>query len=77
MNAIGRYLLRSGHTKDAIRIFQLNVAAYPTSADALDALGAAYEKDGDKALAISNYEKALQFDRKQAHAADALKRLRN
>jgi len=77
LNAIGRYLLRSGHTKDAIRIFQLNVATYPTSADALDALGLAYEKDGDNALAISNYEKALHFDRKQAHAADALKRLRN
>jgi CubicO group peptidase (beta-lactamase class C family) len=77
LNALGHYLLRSGHTKDAIRIFQLNVAAYPASADALDALGEAYEKDGDKALAISNYEKALQFHRKQAHAAAALKRLKD
>jgi CubicO group peptidase (beta-lactamase class C family) len=77
LNALGRDLVNSGHTKDAIRIFQLNVAAYPASAGALDALGEAYEKDGDKALAISNYEKALQFNRKQAHAADALKRLKD
>lgn len=42
-----------------------------------DALGDAYEKDGNRALAISNYEKAQQLDPKLAHAADALKRLKN
>lgn len=77
LNEIGHYLLRSGHTKDAIRIFQMNVAAYPASADVLDALGEAYEKDGDTALAISNYQKAHRLDSKQKHAADALKRLKN
>jgi len=77
LNEIGHYLLRSGHTKDAIRIFQMNVAAYPASADVLDALGEAYEKDGDTARAISNYQKAHQLDSKQKHAADALKRLKN
>jgi tetratricopeptide (TPR) repeat protein len=77
LNAIGHYLLRSGQTKDAIRIFQMNVAAYPASADVLDAMGEAYETDGDTALAISNYQKAHQLDSKQKHAADALKRLKN
>jgi cytochrome c-type biogenesis protein CcmH/NrfG len=40
-------------------------------------LGEAYEKDGARGLAVSNYEKALQLDPRQAHAADALKRLKN
>lgn len=77
LNAFGRYLLRNGHTRDAIRIFQMNVAAYPKSADASDALGEAYEKDGNTALAISNYQKAHKLDSRQKHAADALKRLKN
>ena len=77
LNALGRYLLRNGHTKDAIRILLLNAAAYPSSANTLDALADAYEKDGNRALAVANYEKALQLDPKQAHAAEALKRLKN
>ena len=77
LNEFGRYLLRNGHTKDAIRIFQLNAAVYPSWANAFDALGDAYEKDGNRALAVSSYEKAQRLDPKQAHAADALKRLRN
>jgi len=77
LNGFGRYLLRNGHTKDAIRIFQLNAAAYPSWANTFDALGDAYEKDGNRALAISNYKKAQQLDPAQKHAADALKRLKN
>ena len=76
LNGVGRYLLLYGHSKDAIRIFQLNALAYPSVADTFDALGEACEKDGNRTLAISNYEKALQLDRSQAHAADALKRLK-
>jgi tetratricopeptide (TPR) repeat protein len=77
LNGLGHYLLSNGKTKDAVRIFQLNAATYPSSADTFDALGEAYEKDGNRALAISNYEKAQQLDPKQAHAADALKRLKS
>jgi predicted Zn-dependent protease len=76
LNGVGRYLLLYGYSKDAIRIFQLNALAYPSVADTFDALGEACEKDGNRTLAISNYEKALQLDRSQAHAADALKRLK-
>lgn len=76
LNGFGRYLVRKGRTKDAIRIFQLNAAAYPSSATTFDALGDAYEKDGNRGLAIGNYEKAQQLDPKQAHATDALRRLK-
>jgi hypothetical protein len=77
LNEFGGYLLSNGHTRDAIRIFQLNAAAYPSSAATFDALGGAYEKDGNRALAVSNYQKAHRLDPRQAHAADALKRLKN
>jgi tetratricopeptide (TPR) repeat protein len=76
LNELGRYMLRRGRTKDAIRIFQLNATAYRSSAKAFDGLGNAYEKDGDRPLAIRHYEKAVELDPKLAHAADALKRLK-
>ena len=55
----------------------LNAGAYPESANTFDALGEAYEKDGERELAVGNYEKAVRLDAKQAHAADGLKRLKN
>jgi CubicO group peptidase (beta-lactamase class C family) len=76
LNGVGRYVLGIGHVKDAIRLFEMNVAAYPTSADAFDALGKAYEKGGNAAAALRSYEKALELSPEQAHAAEGLKRLR-
>ena len=77
LNMFGRYLVRKGQVKEAIRIFQLNAEAFPASANTFDLLGDAYEKDGNRALALSNYEKALKLDPRQAHAADGVKRLKN
>jgi tetratricopeptide (TPR) repeat protein len=76
LNGVGGYVLGSGHVKDAIRLFEMNVAAYPTSANTFDALGKAYEKDGNPEAALRSYEKALELNPKQAHATDGLKRLR-
>ena len=76
LNSLGRYLAGK-RPKDAIRILQLNAAAYPSSAATLDALGNAYEKDGNRALAVSNYQKAVELDPAQKHAAAALQRLKN
>lgn len=77
LNEFGRYLLGRGHTADAIRILKMNLESYPSSAGTLDALGEAYEKDSNPALAISTYEKALRLDPKLAHASDALNRMKN
>jgi CubicO group peptidase (beta-lactamase class C family) len=77
LNGVGRYFLENGRSKDAIRILQLNTAAFPSVADTFDTLADAYEKDGKKALAITNYQKALELDPRQTHAADALKHLTN
>lgn len=56
---------------------KMNLESYPSSAGTLDALGEAYEKDRNPALAISTYEKALRLDPKLAHASDALNRMKN
>jgi cytochrome c-type biogenesis protein CcmH/NrfG len=41
-----------------------------------DSLGEAYMKNGDKELAIENYEKSLKLDPGNANAVEMLKRLR-
>jgi len=68
-------LLSSGQTKDAIAIFQ-NVQEYPASGNVYDSLGEAYMKDGQKELAIQNYEKSLQLDPKNQNAVEMLKKLK-
>jgi dienelactone hydrolase len=59
VNFVGYEHLQSGDTRGAIAIMQLNVQAYPTSANAYDSLGDAYLADGQTNLARENSEKAL------------------
>jgi pimeloyl-ACP methyl ester carboxylesterase len=56
---IGSGQLREGQTKAAIDIFEVNLLAYPDSADAHANLADAYLKDGRKELAKQYAEKAL------------------
>ena len=56
---IGSGQLREGQTKAAIEIFQVNLLAYPDSADAHSNLADAYLQDGQKDLARKYAEKAL------------------
>ncbi|HKG91575.1 MAG TPA: hypothetical protein VKA84_06785 [Gemmatimonadaceae bacterium] len=60
LNQMGYRLLGAGRTKDAIEIFKLAVAAYPSSANAHDSLAEAYEADGNAALAIEHAERTLR-----------------
>jgi tetratricopeptide (TPR) repeat protein len=66
---IGSGYLREGETKAAIEIFQLNLLAYPDSADANGNLADAYLKDGQKDLARTYVQKA--FALLHSHAAPA------
>ena len=56
---IGSGHLREGEIKEAIEVFQLNLLAYPDSADAHCNLADAYLKDGQKDLARQYAKKAL------------------
>jgi dienelactone hydrolase len=59
VDIIGEDYQRAGDVKNAIEVFQLNLLAYPDSADAHSSLADAYLADGQKDLARQYAEKAL------------------
>ena len=76
LNTLGYNLMQNGKIKEAIRIFQLNVEIYPASGNVYDSLAEAYMKNGDKQLAIENYEKSLKLDSANTNAVEMLKKLK-
>jgi len=75
INELGYQLLREDLVKEAIEIFKLNVAEYPKSWNVYDSLGEAYMKNGDKELAIKNYEKSLELNPENENGKMMLKKL--
>ena len=75
-NRLGYVFIQQGKFKEAIRVFQLNVEAYPSSSNVYDSLGEAYMRNGDKQLAIENYEKSLKLDAGNTNAVEMLKKLK-
>ena len=75
LNALGYRLIRAKKFKEAARILQLNVEAYPQSSNAYDSLGEAYADDGNKRLAIANYQKSLQLKPTNKNGAVMLQKL--
>ena len=63
INLHGYQLLNAGKTDEAIEAFRKNVKDYPGSWNVFDSLGEAYEKKGEKKLAIENYGRALAMVR--------------
>jgi tetratricopeptide (TPR) repeat protein len=61
--------------REAIEIFKLSVEAYPQSYNAYDSLGEAYMDNGDKELAIKNYQKSLELNPGNANGVKKLKEL--
>ncbi|HKP85300.1 MAG TPA: serine hydrolase [Blastocatellia bacterium] len=76
LNTLGYRLMMRGKLKEAIRALQLNVEAYPESSNAYDSLGEVYMKNGNRELAIENYEKSLKLDAGNQNAVEMLKKLK-
>jgi cytochrome c-type biogenesis protein CcmH/NrfG len=76
MNRIGYDLLSARRVKDAIEVFKQNVSDYPQSANAYDSLGEAYMVNGDRDLAIKNYERSVELAPDNANGIETLKKLR-
>jgi CubicO group peptidase (beta-lactamase class C family) len=77
LNLLGYYLLYDENKVDAgIKIFELNTKAFPASSNTFDSLGEAYLKKGDKQSAIKNYQRALEVDPTNSHAANMLKKIK-
>jgi uncharacterized membrane protein len=75
LNNLGYEFIRAKKFKEAIRILQLNVEAYPQSSNVYDSLGEAYLDDGNKPLAIANYKRSLELNPKNRGALITLQRL--
>jgi uncharacterized membrane protein len=75
LNNLGYEFIRAKKFKEAIRILQLNVEAYPQSSNVYDSLGEAYLDDGNKPLAIANYKRSLELNPKNRGAVEVLRRL--
>jgi uncharacterized membrane protein len=75
LNNLGYEFIRAKKFKEAIRILQLNVDAYPQSSNVYDSLGEAYLDDGNQPLAIANYKRSLELNPKNRGAVEVLRRL--
>jgi tetratricopeptide (TPR) repeat protein len=76
LNSLGYRLIRRKKLAEAIRIFQLNIAAaYPNSSNAYDSLAEGYMDAGDKAQAIAYYQKAIELDPKNGNSISMLRKL--
>lgn len=76
LNVIGYAFLRQRKIKEAIGVFKLNVELFPKSANVYDSLGEGYFENGEKELAVQNYERSLELDPKNTSAVEMLKKLR-
>ena len=76
LNRVGSLLLHNGDARGAIEILKRNTELYPQSSLAYDLLGEAYLNDGDTALAITSYEKAVEVNPRNDNAVQMLKKLR-
>jgi len=76
LNSLGYQLLKMEKIKEAIEVFKLNVEVYPQSYNVYDSLAEAYMINGDKELAIKNYERSLELNPKNSNAVEMLKKLR-
>ena len=75
LNLLGYSLIQKKKFTDAIKILQLNVEAYPHSANVYDSLGEAYLDNGENELAAKNYRRSLELNPANSNAMQLLKRL--
>src|SRR5260370_6129109 len=76
LEGLSKFLLRTNHAKEAIRVLELDSETFPRSANAFDNMGVAYEQSGERTQAVASYPKALQLDSKLSHASEAIRKLR-
>jgi len=72
LNALGYGRLRSQKLAEAIAILRWNAELFPGSANVYDSLGEAYARDGQRELAIKNYERSLAINPRNTNAEKML-----
>jgi tetratricopeptide (TPR) repeat protein len=74
-NLLGYQLLQAGNFKDAVAVFQMNVEAYPRSANVYDSLSDGYLAMGNKEEALKYAQKAIEMLDKDPNATAQFKQL--
>lgn len=72
LNMLGYQLLKDGKVTSAVKIFSLNVASFPNSANAYDSRGEAYFNKKEYSLSKKDYLKVLELDRSNQNAKEML-----
>jgi CubicO group peptidase (beta-lactamase class C family) len=75
INNLGYQLMREKKLPEAIAILKLNVEFYPKAWNTYDSLAEAYATNGDKELAVANYQKSLELNPANTNATEMLKKL--
>ena len=76
LNSLGYSFLLQKKFAEAIAVLKLNVELYPQSWNVYDSLAEAYMMNGEKDLAIANYEKSLGLNPNNGNGAAMLKKLK-
>jgi len=76
LEELGDYAYEKNDTSGALRIFELNMRQFPESGNVYARLAQIYLVRGDTALAITNFQRALNVDPQNRAAAEGLERLR-
>jgi len=76
LNRLGYDALAGGNVPAAVKLFSMNVEAYPNSYNVYDSLGEAYLAAGNKPAAIKNYERSFKMNRGNTNAQKMLKKLK-
>jgi tetratricopeptide (TPR) repeat protein len=69
LNSLAYELVQMKKFSEAIEVLKLNVDMHPESFSAYDYMAEAYMINGDKELAIKNFEKSLELNPKNSNAA--------
>ncbi len=75
LNRLGYDLVAVHRVKDAIAVFKLNGEDHPQSFNVYDSLGEAYMLNGDKELAIENYQRSIELNPDNIDGVEMLKKL--
>lgn len=68
-------LFLKNHFPESIELEKLTVQIYPDSSDSYELMGEAYQKSGQKQLAIESYKKCLEKDPANLDAKEKLNEL--
>lgn len=77
VNRVGYALLGRKKIKEAIAVFEMNVADFPASWNVHDSLGEAYAEGGRKERAIASYEKSIALNPDNTNGIEMLRKLKS